>query len=315
MPVSETLREKYHRAARFWPAHRDDPDGQLSWPALEVAGAIVFVYVDGNTLRVSVDLDTPHRGIVERPGTRSTVPLHITVQGTTVFYEPSERSQHIAWSVLVPDGERLLFDDDEARLARRTATARGGRLQVRTAGERIWNDAAPHLPGPVALAAAAETVWVLRRWDRHDDVVTLHSTEDSALADLAEYVEQSWSNVATEDDVPDQPPSVAREAIQLYYGPDRDCPDEGYCLYEEEVTGRAGTRIVQLDSAARPSVAPDACQRCGGIGFLARAIEWVSAPALCADCHETLGTRRVRDGRQCLDGCPQSVGHTGLCLP
>ncbi|MEU4587750.1 hypothetical protein AB0F92_37810 [Kitasatospora aureofaciens] len=54
MPVSNALREKYHRTARFWPAYREEK-GKLSWPALEVAGALVFVYVDGNTLRVSVE--------------------------------------------------------------------------------------------------------------------------------------------------------------------------------------------------------------------------------------------------------------------
>ncbi|MEV6676255.1 hypothetical protein AB0N09_05210 [Streptomyces erythrochromogenes] len=86
--------------------------------------------------------------------------------------------------------------------------------------------------------AEPETVWVLRRWDRHDDVVTLYTTEDSALAGLAGYVDQYWSNIAHRDDVPEQPPSDPREAVQLYYGQDRDSrPDEGYTLYQDTVTG------------------------------------------------------------------------------
>ncbi|MFD3422080.1 hypothetical protein [Streptomyces decoyicus] len=173
------------------------------------------------------------------------------------------------------------------------------------------------LPTPeMALGAITETVWVLRRWDRHVDVVTLHSTEDSALADLAKYVDLSWSNVANQEGVPGQPPGDPREAVHLYYGPDGDSvPDEGYRLFEEEVTGRTGSRLVRLDSTAYPPLAPDACHRCGGIGFLAHATEWASAPALCIDCHATLGTQQARDGRQCLDGCPQPVSHTGLCRP
>ncbi|MBZ3904478.1 hypothetical protein [Streptomyces griseiscabiei] len=174
------------------------------------------------------------------------------------------------------------------------------------------------LPSPkAALVGVAATVWVLRRWGRQDDVVTLHSTEDSALADLAEYVGLSWSNVAHQNDVPDQPPGDTRKAVQLYYGPARDSrPDEGYSLFEQEVTAHAETRIVQLDSTVHPPLDTDACHRCGGIAFLARAAEWVSTPpALCVDCHEALGTQQARDGHQCLDGCPQPASHTGLCRP
>jgi len=81
--LSARLRSRFHRTARFWPARRDEP-GTL--PALQVAGAMVFVYLDENTseLRVSVDLDTVHRALL-RPGGDHTVPLRITVQGETVF--------------------------------------------------------------------------------------------------------------------------------------------------------------------------------------------------------------------------------------
>lgn len=81
--VSARLRARFHRTARFWAARRDEP-GTL--PALQVAGAMVFVYLDENSseLRVGVDLDTVHRALL-RPGGDHTVPLRITVQGETVF--------------------------------------------------------------------------------------------------------------------------------------------------------------------------------------------------------------------------------------
>ena len=80
MRISARLRRRFHRTARFWPARRDEP---ASLPALQVAGVLVFVYLDDHAaVCVSVDLDTAHRVLV-RPD--HTVPLHITVQGTTVF--------------------------------------------------------------------------------------------------------------------------------------------------------------------------------------------------------------------------------------
>ncbi|MEE1786927.1 hypothetical protein PUR71_29080 [Streptomyces sp. SP17BM10] len=68
-------------------------------------------------------------------------------------------------------------------------------------------------------------------------------------------------------------------------------------------------------STAHPPLDPDACHRCGGIGFLANATELAGAPALCVDCHETLDTQQARDGHPCLDGCPLPIDHTGLCRP
>ena len=81
MRISARLRRRLHRTARFWPARRDEP---ASLPALQVAGVLVFAYIDSEqaVLRVSVDLDTTHRALLRPEGT---VPLHITVQGTTVF--------------------------------------------------------------------------------------------------------------------------------------------------------------------------------------------------------------------------------------
>ncbi|MFF8786765.1 hypothetical protein [Streptomyces sp. NPDC015125] len=185
---------------------------------------------------------------------------------------------------------------------------------------RLVERAGQPLPAPaqVALrnAAIAEKIWMLRRWDRHDDVVTPHFTEESALADLAAYVDLAWNNAAGMDGGSSAPPTDAREAVLLYYGPDRDLmEDEGYELYETEIAGRDGTVFAPQDSPARPSLISDACQRCGGTGFLALATEWANAPALCTDCHEALDTQQARDGHQCLDGCPRPADHTGLCIP
>ncbi|MFB8236156.1 hypothetical protein ACFC58_06350 [Kitasatospora purpeofusca] len=145
MAVSSSLRERYHRTARFWPAARES-DGSLSLPATQMAGAVVSTYVDENTLVVSIDLDTVHRGLVERPGTRATVPLHVMVQGTGVFYAPSERSGHTAWRVVGSDGEVTVFADDEAWAAERLAGESGGRLEFRRAWDTEWQCIRPEEP-------------------------------------------------------------------------------------------------------------------------------------------------------------------------
>ncbi|MFD7661265.1 hypothetical protein [Streptomyces sp. NPDC059788] len=98
-------------------------------------------------------------------------------------------------------------------------------------------------PRPVGQA------WVLQRWDRNTNELTLYAYEDSALVALATYVRGVWDNLVGEEGVPDQPPTDDREAVRLYYG-ERDNqirPDEGYELYAEDITKRGRTRIVPLD--------------------------------------------------------------------
>ncbi|MFJ1757614.1 hypothetical protein [Kitasatospora sp. NPDC088134] len=163
MAVSLKLNEKYRRTARFWRAVQDEPDGPLSPPALEVAGAFVFTYVQGNTLVVSVDLDTVHKGLVEHPATAARVPLHITVNGTTVFYEPSERSGHTAWRVVDPDHGITLFADDETSMAQRLADRSGGLLQFRRAGRTEWHSLRVPAAGPPRVRRwRAAAGWVRR---------------------------------------------------------------------------------------------------------------------------------------------------------
>ncbi|MFE0847562.1 hypothetical protein [Streptomyces rochei] len=52
----------------------------------------------------------------------------------------------------------------------------------------------------------AGRAWVLRRWDRRCEEVTLWSDEASALASLAQHVRTHWDNVAGTDGVPHRPP-------------------------------------------------------------------------------------------------------------
>ncbi|MFE3166721.1 hypothetical protein [Streptomyces sp. NPDC059224] len=111
-------------------------------------------------------------------------------------------------------------------------------------------DQQPSFPEAVSLISPRPVgrAWVLRRWDRHEDVVSLHADEDSALADLATYVRGVWDNLVGEEGIPDQPPTDDREAVRLYYGPERDGrPDEGYDLYAEDIARCGRTRIVPLD--------------------------------------------------------------------
>ncbi|MFE5189919.1 hypothetical protein [Streptomyces sp. NPDC056628] len=108
----------------------------------------------------------------------------------------------------------------------------------------------PPFPEVVSLISprSAGQAWVLRRWDRHEGVVTLHGDEASALADLAAYVRGVWTNIVGEEGVPEHPPTDDRESVRLYYGPERDNqPDEGYSIYVEEITRRGRTRMVPLD--------------------------------------------------------------------
>ncbi|EFE72395.1 predicted protein [Streptomyces viridosporus ATCC 14672] len=77
--------------------------------------------------------------------------------------------------------------------------------------------------------------WVLRRWDRHSDEVTLWSDEASALAALAQHARSSWDNVAGTDGVPYHPPADDQTAIDLYYGPKEHRGDEDYTLSAEDI--------------------------------------------------------------------------------
>ncbi|MER7056603.1 hypothetical protein [Streptomyces sp. NPDC000351] len=116
-------------------------------------------------------------------------------------------------------------------------------LQART-GEWPGADTADILSGwlgrfsfaaPATLTAQpAGRAWVLRRWDRLCEEVTLWSDEASALASLAQHVRSRWDTVAGTDDVPHRPPVDDRTAVDAYYGPVEDRCDEDYtlCAYD-----------------------------------------------------------------------------------
>ncbi|MGW7365412.1 hypothetical protein ACWGI8_18710 [Streptomyces sp. NPDC054841] len=93
---------------------------------------------------------------------------------------------------------------------------------------------------PVALTVAG-SAWVLRRWDRHEDAVTLWTDEGSALASLAQHVRSSWDDVGGADGFPDRPPLDDRAAVDLYFGPKAERGDEGYSLYADGIGRYART--------------------------------------------------------------------------
>ncbi|MDG4857081.1 hypothetical protein P8605_02720 [Streptomyces sp. T-3] len=98
----------------------------------------------------------------------------------------------------------------------------------------------------------AGRVWVLRRWDRHTDEVTLWASEACALAALARQVRSSWDNVAGSEDIPYRPPTDDRTAVDLYYGPKEGRSDEDYTLYAADVTRllRTPLRLSLSDAAS-----------------------------------------------------------------
>ncbi|MFI1996737.1 GGDEF domain-containing protein [Actinoplanes sp. NPDC020271] len=91
---------------------------------------------------------------------------------------------------------------------------------------------------PVPLwASSAPAVWVLRRWDRHDDVISLHADQDVAYAALAAHVRSSWADIGSDLGAPPEPPGDDRQAVALYYGSEGDSrPDEGFRIYPDQIT-------------------------------------------------------------------------------
>jgi hypothetical protein len=83
----EPPHHELHRAAQFWPVEAAGFEGDNTLPALEMGGVMVFVYLDSDSdeLHVSVDLDTVDERLVRHGTPDKTVPMHITVQGDTVF--------------------------------------------------------------------------------------------------------------------------------------------------------------------------------------------------------------------------------------
>lgn len=95
-----------------------------------------------------------------------------------------------------------------------------------------------------------ERVWLLRIWNRHHDSTAPYATEAAGLAELATHVRGNWENLYGQENVPEHPPADDAEAVELYYGADRDGrPDEGYELFGESVGQLRRSRIVPLSFA------------------------------------------------------------------
>ncbi|MGP4112958.1 hypothetical protein ACTWP5_18860 [Streptomyces sp. 4N509B] len=185
---------------------------------------MIFRLISCGKVLCEIDVDENEQVVVEREDATPVVGLSLNEQGGVSVGH---------W----PDGDiwrEVLAENAEAAHrsgGKQGALGRASENDAEHAGQSLPAGWAPHVqPG------RRDTVWVLRRFDRHDDVVTLHADENAAYVDLAGYVDLAWDTVAGRDGVPDDPLSDAREAVRLYYGPDRDrLPDEGYDLFEQEI--------------------------------------------------------------------------------
>jgi hypothetical protein len=107
-----------------------------------------------------------------------------------------------------------------------------------------------------------EQVWLLRMWSSHEDDTIPYSSEAAALAELARHARGNWDNLYGKPGVPEEPPADDAEAVELYYGPDRNArPSEGYGLYEEDVVRPQRSRIVPLNFAFPGASEADALNR------------------------------------------------------
>jgi hypothetical protein len=84
-------------------------------------------------------------------------------------------------------------------------------------------------------AQVPQQVWVLRRWDRHDDEVSVWTHSDHALSWLAAWVRDNWDMAAGSPGVPATPPADDHTAIDLYYRALRTSGDEDYWLEDHIV--------------------------------------------------------------------------------
>jgi hypothetical protein len=113
-----------------------------------------------------------------------------------------------------------------------------------------------HGTWPWTASARTATAWVLRCWNRDQDVTSVHPGRDAAIAALATHARQYWTAAAHSGGIPAVPPVGDEEAVRLYYShPPRDYGD-GYDLRSVEVTSPPAA--VPPDIAAEhPSLALD----------------------------------------------------------
>jgi hypothetical protein len=128
-------------------------------------------------------------------------------------------------------GDAVILTGDKARVA--LSVARAGWSLI--PGELTIVTTSQHGTVPWLADRWPAAVWMLHRWDRHDDETTPHPAEEDALRQLAGHARSSWAAIARQPGVPAAPPSTDQDAVDLYYGPDGSeggpCGDEeGYSL-------------------------------------------------------------------------------------
>jgi hypothetical protein len=139
-----SARQRRDRAAnmnaRFLPQRDDDES-----PALDVAGALAIMYVKDGELYLGVDLETADPAIYRMYGDQQ-IPLHITVQGDTVFQAAGPRSRRAC------------------RSPARAVTTPAPRIRASTDGRQRPESASAARPGdtppccPAALSARLEAL-------------------------------------------------------------------------------------------------------------------------------------------------------------
>lgn len=76
--LNATEAAKFNRAAVFHPETGED-----TRPCIEIAGVLVFTYVDPDGIvRVSAHLDTAEPSVLD---SRSLVPMRVVIEDTTVY--------------------------------------------------------------------------------------------------------------------------------------------------------------------------------------------------------------------------------------
>ncbi|MEV5787098.1 hypothetical protein ACGFWD_26705 [Streptomyces sp. NPDC048448] len=102
-------------------------------------------------------------------------------------------------------------------------------------------------PAPVARVTLTPSpqVWLLRRWDRHVDEVSVWTDEDSAHEELGRHVRGNWQSYAGQGGMPQDAPGEDSAAVRLYYAAGGG--EEGYCVYAETPSGTGRVRTVPLD--------------------------------------------------------------------
>ncbi|MFI6340745.1 hypothetical protein [Streptomyces sp. NPDC050535] len=140
---------------------------------------------------------------------------------------------------LTPEGAAVLdLHEEMENLEKRTGDWPGADV-VDILG--MWLADFDFTRAPARARWVAGSAWVLRRQDRHEDVVTLWADEASALGSLAQHARANWDNVWGADGIPDSPPASDRRAVDLYYGPKDERGDEDYWLYSDDIGRLAST--------------------------------------------------------------------------